>query len=1219
MVELYIEGKKIDLKEDIQIDFSYETVDPEKLASIKNSFSKTVEVPGTPNNNITFGHIFRMDKYISVVGPSNIDNWYDPHRRANFILNKNGAMAQRGYCTLDNIVIKSPRDITYKLTLYGGIGEFFYQLSYNENNEAKTLKDIFFNWRPKKSLSTYGSPMNETEEASQTLMKCSAQIVTNAWHTLKPSYTYEGTTDIDKDVVFVPCYSGTYENFDSKHMLVNTYNNTHYTGYMPAADAARLANAFPLLKTDYSDDPDNPTNYYAIGSTLSQSDTYRYGLVTFSRDLDPWEAGDIRVNEMPVAIRLSKLLWAISNSTDYEVTWDQEILNSYYWLYSWVVLGKMNKELDSPADINFEPNISYDGQQTILENRVDASSGELGLQEVSSATTYTLVQSSSSLVPGRYTMNINVYPKWEFTIRKYDVGWNWYTYYGFPFISGRMYVKKSGNTYKNGDFTWVTPILIHRVYGNGTLQKIICDIFYYSSDVADWKFGSNPKVPIPDIKSQLESYIQANLTNAGETISEFTYHNCNASNYSETEIEDYGNFYSFVSIDMNRENISTTFNVSSNLNINVTQSQYVIGTNCSFEIENGNTTVTYRVDAFNPQEPLEYTPFGFVEHDYDTAWPRIGVSSDKFYYSYSLANSAPNGFFANQISGFNILELDKSTLFANSESPMKYLTDFCKALNLRFICDNISKKIEIKTLENYYKDASDVYDINDKVDIGRQIDVKPVVTSYKRINIGLDTPDTYPVSLFNRKSKDKFNTFKFDTNIEYNTTEQNLLNNLVYKNTIDWQQSSVFYQIHNQFPRAYNTPTISWTLWDTSEISSDNLKSKEFITTGASTTSSNLLATTDFMPKQALFNESDKLVDSFPTLVFLNGFIKNYDYVKTADAGTASTISPNSINGSHFINYAEEIRTSSYQDIYIYDVTESDINSNYYYVTCSFGSGYGSYVANYMNANNVRIGYEYSQSNSTYTDALLHIPSGTRHIWINFRKQDTDKKLTKASRETYTIAPRVMFSNDTVEQFYLNGGRCYINDFKFNDIFATWGCYSTASSAYSTSYTLPFFSKDLYNEYVYDMQTWDSIDYKLASWNLVGQEGLDTMYDLTNTEFVGKPDATFSQQVHTEPQSYNYFFDSFPVDLEDETRIYDARWKGYMNDLYSRNTRDVTLYVDLTELSDPNEIMRKMYSWNGHLWIITKMHNYRVANIVNDRFTKVTMHKVTDLSPYTNG
>ena len=151
------------------------------------------------------------------------------------------------------------------------------------------------------------------------------------------------------------------------------------------------------------------------------------------------------------------------------------------------------------------------------------------------------------------------------------------------------------------------------------------------------------------------------------------------------------------------------------------------------------------------------------------------------------------------------------------------------------------------------------------------------------------------------------------------------------------------------------------------------------------------------------------------------------------------------------------------------------------------------------------------------------------------------------------------------------------------------------------------------------MQTWDSIDYKLASWNLVGQEGLDTMYDLTNTEFVGKPDATFSKQVHTEPQSYNYFFDSFPVDLEDETRIYDARWKGYMNDLYSRNTRDVTLYVDLTELSDPNEIMRKMYSWNGHLWIITKMHNYRVANIVNDRFTKVTMHKVTDLSPYTNG
>ena len=65
MIELYIENQKIDLTDDIEINFTYETVDPDKLSSIKNSFSKTVNIPGTPNNNRTFGYIFRFDKYFN--------------------------------------------------------------------------------------------------------------------------------------------------------------------------------------------------------------------------------------------------------------------------------------------------------------------------------------------------------------------------------------------------------------------------------------------------------------------------------------------------------------------------------------------------------------------------------------------------------------------------------------------------------------------------------------------------------------------------------------------------------------------------------------------------------------------------------------------------------------------------------------------------------------------------------------------------------------------------------------------------------------------------------------------------------------------------------------------------------------------------------------------------------------------------------------------------
>ena len=168
MIELYIENRKIDLADDLEINYTYESIDPDKLSSVKNSFSKTVNIPGTPDNNITFGHIFRMDKYISVSSPQNIGNGYDPHKKVNWFINKNGTLINRGYCTLDNIVIKNEREITYQLTLYGGIGEFFYSLSYNEDGSPKTLYDVFFDWYPKTVLIGHGAALTPGTERTST-------------------------------------------------------------------------------------------------------------------------------------------------------------------------------------------------------------------------------------------------------------------------------------------------------------------------------------------------------------------------------------------------------------------------------------------------------------------------------------------------------------------------------------------------------------------------------------------------------------------------------------------------------------------------------------------------------------------------------------------------------------------------------------------------------------------------------------------------------------------------------------------------------------------------------------------------------------------------------------------------------------------------------------------------------------------------------------------
>ena len=91
MIELYIENKKIDITDDLEINFTYEQIDPDKLSSIKNSFSKTVNIPGTQNNNFIFGYIFRYDRYLSDYNQGNIEYEYDPHKKVNWFINKNGA------------------------------------------------------------------------------------------------------------------------------------------------------------------------------------------------------------------------------------------------------------------------------------------------------------------------------------------------------------------------------------------------------------------------------------------------------------------------------------------------------------------------------------------------------------------------------------------------------------------------------------------------------------------------------------------------------------------------------------------------------------------------------------------------------------------------------------------------------------------------------------------------------------------------------------------------------------------------------------------------------------------------------------------------------------------------------------------------------------------------------------------------------------------------
>ena len=1094
MIELYIENKLIELEDELEVDFTYETIDPDKLSSIKNSFSKTVSIPGTPKNNITFGHIFRNDKWLeSFIPGAPIDSYYDPHKKVTWIINKNGTLVQRGYCVLNFIDVEDDRKVTYNLTLYGGLGEFFYSLAYNDDGTAKTLKDVYFNWRPKTTLIGYGPAMNEGEEQVNTLMYCSSQLIAYAYHLLNPLYTYEGTTDIDKDIVFVPCYTGLYDNFDSKHILVSTFNQSYAGAPLSTTTRQELNEVFPQSMTD------GDTTYTTMSRTFDQYG-YTYGLASFSRDLDPTEAGDLRVNELPVAIRLSKLLWAITrpeNCGGYEVEWSDSILNSYNFIYGWLLLGKLDNKTES---LSAETVASY----TIGDVEINYR-GVSGADTTSTLPQTVTIFNQQPQLSGNYIFRTTVKPKLNINLNEINL-------VASPeFCSGSYFMEVTGGGSQSHPafVTYYTRYnvyaLVTSIFNGSTRVNTQADLFYYSSlNRYPYSVFGGGQPSQQETLNRVTAYLEEFYNLSSGTITKTTLHTCVQTliNYNHLSSSDYSCEFECPNEDIN----VAVPGISSLQNLRITQDAVVVAAGW---VGRSNTGGSYFIGAWGDENvQIAHTTFFGIPHyrypERSTNWTMCHNEPDDYKFGFDVINT---GLFLNETIGFNILNLDKTTLFASSDSPFKYLADYCKMMNYKFLCDHTSKKVKIMQANEYYKDTE--IDLDGKIDYHRAMSVNPVIAKNKIIDIGLAPLDTYPIELINRKLDYKFGIKKFDTGLEYSATNTSLLDNLIYKSSSDWQLNSVFYNLYPQFPKAYNLSTVSWTLFNYQD---SKLNKKEFITATKNNENSSLQVL-DNTPKLAVFDKSQKYTTG-STFIFLNGFVKNYDYTL----------------------------------------------------------------------------------------------------------------VSSTDRSTYAIAPRLMFSNDTIEQYFFNDGqRCYVWDFKYNDVFTFWGEYSSDQKGVATSWTLPFFTRDLYNEYVYDSESqqykWQSSLYKLASWNMTNQNGLDGIYSLNNATFIINQSNIYSETATSDIWTQNeYSIDgAVPQDSAYQTiRPYETMWDTQLNDIYDINSREVTLYVDLTQFSDVNTILRQTYLWEGSKWIITKIHNFKLSNFMKDKFTKVTMKKVVDISAWVN-
>ena len=123
-VQVYIEGQKIELFEDEQINVTSSVQNINDISKVFTDFSQSFTVPASTVNNQIFKHFYQTD----IGDPYNPSTLFDHNIRRNALIEIDLTTFRRGKISIEKANIKNGHAENYQLTFYG---------------EIRTLKDLF--------------------------------------------------------------------------------------------------------------------------------------------------------------------------------------------------------------------------------------------------------------------------------------------------------------------------------------------------------------------------------------------------------------------------------------------------------------------------------------------------------------------------------------------------------------------------------------------------------------------------------------------------------------------------------------------------------------------------------------------------------------------------------------------------------------------------------------------------------------------------------------------------------------------------------------------------------------------------------------------------------------------------------------------------------------------------------------------------------------------
>lgn len=322
--ELFINNQKVYFQNPPEIFITYAHTELHNPTVVKNSYTKTVTVEGTPENNRIFNDFYDMRRI-------NGDGLFNPSRKESFVLYRNGEPMESGYVKLDKVNKKNGR-ITYDITLYGGLGQFLYNLQYKEDGEKMKLSDL-----------DYGYDMN---------IEVNKDAVVGAWNRINGTAgKWSGSTyTIYDHINFAPCYNGIPENFSADKVAIDVNS---FKGMNPRL-YAKITNT-DEYKTAVNNGYELVNDKWCLGE--------------LKKEYDEWQMKDLRSYLQRPVIRFKDVITACCNPDNnggYSVVLDPYFFNddNPYYGNAWMtlpLLSEMEVE-DEEQTITINP----DGDKLML-------------------------------------------------------------------------------------------------------------------------------------------------------------------------------------------------------------------------------------------------------------------------------------------------------------------------------------------------------------------------------------------------------------------------------------------------------------------------------------------------------------------------------------------------------------------------------------------------------------------------------------------------------------------------------------------------------------------------------------------------------------------------------------------------------------------------------------------------------------------------------------